>query len=755
MPGEPVRDGELSSGLIEYWRMISGHKRLLAAFAIIGALIGFAAGLPKKPVYRARTSLEVLALNDDFMHMKQASPISTTDYSYDTSESQTQVKILQSDALVKRVLLSMMPSSVTRSGENGEHVEKGPLWSSFASLSRADRSGQRERLLSDAAASRTVRVTPRTRILELTIDSTNAKLAADFANALASAYIEESQEARWKSSQKTSEWLANELNETRIKLERSEVALQEHARRSGLIFLETQANAETEKLQQMEQQRLVAAGDRAAKQSRYELAQKASPDTLPDVLQDGSLRQTAARINELKAQLANLQATYSLEYGKTKRIQAELQSLQQAFNTDRANILQRISNDYEEAARKERLLAIAYDGQVRQIVGQREKSIQYNILKREVDSYRQLYDEMLQQLKQSTVAAGIRTSNVRVLDPAEIPTVPIAPNFKVNTILGFIIALLAGSAYILITHHGNRTLQGPGELHFWTGLPELGAVPNVNPALPGRISGKVGAIVTGGGALTTTTTFSANCATLDSLGNVTWQKKSSAVAEAFRGILTSLLFAGDGIRLPKTIVITSSNRGDGKTIIAGNLGIALAEIGRKVLIIDGDLRYSRIHSLFGLDRRGLTDVIGLMEESGDVKQYIQQTRIPNLQVLCAGENNCSADLLYSSKLGEFVQKLAAVYDTILIDTPPMGELTDARVLARFTDGVIMIARTRQTTRDAAMTATSQLAADRIPVFGFIVNDWNAQKGSAARKKHLNNTVPAYGDKEKLSQPVVA
>jgi polysaccharide biosynthesis transport protein len=722
---------EFSSGLLEYFRMVRRRKGLLAIFAIAGALAGFLVGLPKQPVYRARTSLEVLELNEDFMNMKQANPISTTDYSYDTSESQTQVKILESDALVKRVIERMNPGAASKSKAKAYPIRPVPLWRKLFDFSDPGQMSKRDRLLNEAAASRAVRVTPRTRILELTIDSTNPKLAADFANTLANEFIEQSQETRWKSTQKTSEWLANELNETRLKLERSETALQQYARSSGLVFTDAQTNMESQKLQQIQQQLSGATADRITKQSRYELAQKAPAASLPDILNDPSLRQTAARINELNGQLANLEATYSPEYSKTKRIQAEVSSLTEVFKRDQADILRRIENDYREAARSERLLAASYDQQTREVVGQSEKSIQYNIRKREVDSNRQLYDTMLQQLKQSTVASAMRTSNVRVLDEADVPTAPIAPNFKINTVMGLIMALIAGSGYILVMQHGNRTLQGPGELHSWTGLPELGAIPNVSIAIPKRLTSGSRKGLIEAGVASTAAGFTANCATLDRGGHASWKRKPGSIAEAFRRILTALLLAGDGDRLPKVVVITSTDPADGKTTVVCNLGIASAEIGRRVLIIDGDLRHPCMHALFGLERKGFMDILREQKplDTPSVLAMVQRTRIARLDLLACGDGNGSADLLYSPHLGTLLEQLANRYDTILIDTPPMGYLTDARVLARLADGIILVARARQTTRDAVLGAARQLIADRLPVLGFILNDWNSKTPS--------------------------
>ena len=409
--------------------MLRRHRRAILAFTACGALAGFLAAIPKTPIYRARTSIEVLSLNENFMNMKQTSAVSTSDNSYETSEEETQVQVLQSDALLNRVYAKLDPN-----GTLTKHQIRTPAswWHKLLHLSEPAQLTARERLLDSAAQSLKVHATPRTRIIEITADSADPQLAMDFANTLTNEFIQQNIEARWESTQATSSWLGRELSDARTKLEHSEAALQNYARQSGLIFTDQDTNISNEKLQQIQQELSAATADRIAKQSRFELAQNATPDSLPDVLNDTGLRETEAKLNDLRRQVANLNATYNPEYGKSKRAAAELAVLESAFNRDRAAILDRIKNDYNESVRKEKLLAATYDTQARQVTGDGEKAIQYNILKREVDSNRQLYDTMLQQLKQSSIASAMRASNARMVDAATLPDKPFSPSFKIK-----------------------------------------------------------------------------------------------------------------------------------------------------------------------------------------------------------------------------------------------------------------------------------------------------------------------------------
>src|SRR6202162_3031985 len=439
------REDESESVVMEYLRILRRHRGAIVVFAFVGLALGVAATAVQTPVYRAITSLEVLNLNEDFMNLKQSNPVSNTDSSYDTSEVQTQVKILQNEELLDRVIAKLDPGYKASEQKVQAAV---PLtgWRAWLKISPLGNSTPHQALLNKAAKSLKVRATPRTRIIEVTLDSTDPQLASDFANALDNEFIEQNLEARWKTTQKMGDWLNRELGDTRGKLAAAEDALQTYARNSGLIFTGDDSSVATDKLQQIQQTLSAATADRISKQSRCELAQNAPPDALPEVLNDQGYRDTQAKLNDLNRQIAELSAIYNPDYSKLKQAQAQVVTLQASIDRNRTDIVARIKNEYTDALRREKLFAASYDSQTREVTGQGEKAIQYNILKREVESSRQLYDVMLQQLKQSSIATALRASNVRIVDPAKPPSVPASPSLPLDSALGTFLGLVAGVA---------------------------------------------------------------------------------------------------------------------------------------------------------------------------------------------------------------------------------------------------------------------------------------------------------------------
>jgi succinoglycan biosynthesis transport protein ExoP len=714
-----------SGGGIGYARVLLRHKGKLCLFCLAGIALGILVGIPFAPVYRVSAALEVLSLNQDFMNMKQTSPVVTDSESYETSEEETQVKLLQSDALLDRVINKFDPGLVYVR-HNPRLAESG--WRKPLHMSRRAVLTDRQILLTSLADSLKVRSTPRTRVIEATAKSTDPQLAVDFVNTLTNEFIERAIEARLRTTEKIGDWLGHELDDARSKLERSEAALQTYAGKSGLIFTSTsddeQTNIETEKLQQLQQQLTLVIADRVAKEARNELAKHSPADSLPDVLNDEGLRDAQASVADARRKVADLTAVFTPDFSRVKRANAELGALQNSLDEQRSAIVERIKNDYTEALRKETLLETTYDAQAREVVGQDEKAIHYNILKRDVDSNRQLYDTMLQQLKQSSIASALHASNVRVTDPATLPRTPIWPNYLILGPLGLLFGLFSGLCAIVVSERMDRSLRQPGEIQMWTNLPELGTIPSASSD-PGK---RVRIKVRSGASGSLRHEVHTGDKKIDrSVELITWLRKPSMLAEAFRATLTSILFVGENGSRPRVVALTSANASDGKTTVTTNLAIAMAEVRGNVLVIDADLRRPRLHELFEVKNElGLADLLREPTLSaGVISKAIQQTRVPGLAVLTSGApTHNAANLLHSSNLGNLLDHLKEHYDMVLIDTPPMLQIADARLIGRHANAVILVARAQQTTRDAIIAAYQRLAEDRIRVLGTVLNDWD-------------------------------
>lgn len=718
--GQYEPSGDDSIGILEYVRIIRRHRGLVLLFGFLGLISAILYTMPQTPLYRARAVIEVQNMNNDFLNTRQVNPVSEDGNSNAMSDVQTQMKIIQSDSLIDRVIQKLKSEGKLPPLKSTSRFAALRKLLNLPEAKNPDPDFTREQM---ALRSIMVHQLGQTRILEVLYTSPDPKFAADFANTLTSEYVDSNMEARWQMSQKTEEWLNRQLDDMKIKLEHSEASLQEYAQRSGLLYTTPASGSATEKtnvsedkLRQLQESLSRAEADRAAAESRYDVAKTAPPESVGDVLNDASLRALQDKLTDLKRQEAQALTTYTHKDPKVITIEAQIVPLQTEFEAERSAVIEHIRNDYDSAVRREKLIRDDYNSQSAVVTDQAGKSIQYNILKREVDSNRQLYESTLQQVKEASVASAIRASNIRIVDQAKPPRSPFAPNIVANSVIGLVGGTVLGVVFILIRSRADRTLRQPGDVTFWTHAPELGVIPTAKTQgvrrLPIKADGSLGLPLPKGSQ--------------EPVELITWDKKPSLVAEAFRAVLTSILFVGENGSRPKMLVITSCGPGDGKTTVVSNLGIAMAEIRRRVLIIDADMRRPRMHQLFSLSNdAGLSTLLRDTGSAENPLDFIQETRIPGLYILPSGPATASAaNLLYSQRLPELLARLRNEFDMVLVDTPPSLQLTDARVLARMTDGVVFVARVGQTTVDATVALHKRFWEDHTRILGTVLNDWN-------------------------------
>lgn len=706
-------------GLLEYWQMIRRHRGAVILAAFVGGLLGFLVTVPSPRIYQAKTTLEVRGLNEEFLNMRNVNPVSESSPYFDT-DIQTQVKILQSRTLVDGVAKKLEnrphPQDLVSSDRLG-------MWRQALGISPPDAAVLWRQAVMTAAGSLRVRSFGTNRIVEVSCDSTHPLLAAEFCNTLVQDYIDQSLEARWKSTEYTGQWLSQQLHDLKVKLEQQEEELQTYARATGLVMTGDGNDARETQLNDLQRELSAARGDRIGKQSKYEMASSSPPEALPDVLDDTSLRESYRSLADLEARLANLRTTFTSNHPEVKRVEAQVASMEKSLARVRANILRRIRNEYAAAQRRENLLETAYQAQARLVSSKAEETAKYTLLRREVEATRTLYDTLQQRLKEASIAAALRASNIRVVDAAEAPAGPYKPNVARFSFLGLLFGLFGGVAFAVFRERADRTLQDPGDITYYLGLNELGVLPPAE-ALEVRRPTRVGAPA----ALAPRHSSSNGQALEHRVELTSWQQKSSLLAESIRTTLTSILFSQrDGAR-PRVIVLTSAGPHEGKTTVVTNLAIALAEINQRVLVIDADMRRPRLHTILHVENEvGLSNLL-LEKRPLDAATLVSAgvpTAVPGLYLLPSG--NCrshASTLLHAERLPEVVRLARECFDAVIIDTPPMINIADARVIARHADGLVLVVRSGVTTRDAALLAKTRFVDDGVPIVGTILNFWN-------------------------------
>jgi capsular exopolysaccharide synthesis family protein len=709
IPADTI-DENPSFSLLDYWDAIRRYKFVVLAFVLVGAIGALLLSFLQTPMFRAHTSLEVEDLNENFQNLKDADPTAAQAPAAE-SYFQTQVKILQSREMIDLVIdkLNLMQRMAPH-----KH-----FWSAWIHRnSGPDPALQRQQVVDAVQKSLTVQAWGEARTAEIFYDSADPRLASDVANTLVQTFIDESREIRWNSTQNTAEWLTAHLRELSKNLESSENRLQEFARSTGIILSSerqdvAEHNVSEDRLKQIQEELSRAQADRTQKQAEYETIKSTPIESLSPTLNNPALQNYLVKMADLKSQLANLSATYTPEHYKVRQVQAQIADLQKAIDTERAGILRHTRDDYQAAQKREDMLAAAYSQQAKSVSDMAGKTIQYENLQHEVSTNRELYDALLLRIKQAGLAAAMRSSNVVVVDKAQPPVLPYRPNFPMNTALGLLTGLFVGVGFVLVRDRFNRNIEAPGISQAYLRLPELGVIPAAKLAshrfawfppstkVPLRLKAR---------------------------GQNGTSQEHATLAEAYRATLTSILLPTVNGEGPRVLVLTSPDPGAGKTTVTSNLGMATAEIGRRVLLVDADLRRPRLHRLFEIPNSfGLTDILRITTplEEIPVSQLVRQTKIPGLCLVPSGPTTDGlSSLLYSPRLTEFLQRVAKEFDLVLIDAPPMLHFADARVLGRHSDGVILVLRSGQTKRDAAMLARQRFDEDGTCVLGTILNSWD-------------------------------
>jgi capsular exopolysaccharide synthesis family protein len=742
---------------ISYWQIVQGHKLVMLGFLLLGSLAGMVYVVLKTPIYRAITTVELVGFNQSFMGMNQVDPQAGTDGTTSSASNiQTQTRILTSGSMVSRVVermnLEMTPVTstpvtfFTTIRNRIPYLQNEPLVQSREALSQA-------------AGSVKARGVGISRLIEISCESTSPEVAANFVNTLAEEHISQTLASRSNVTQRTSQWMDSQLEEAKSRLQEAGEELRTFVQKSGVDFFPEQSTLADSKLRTLQTDLASVQADRIAKQSRWELARNAPADSLPDIISDPTLSALKQRLADLRREMAQDLVTLTPNNPKVVEIQVQINETEKTLDGEKQGLLKRLQNDYEESQRREKLLSGAYSQQTRTVSSQSDKASQYATLKRAVDMAQQLYSALLQQSTQAALIALAPNSNIRVVDPALPASTPTSPDPLADIPLSAIAGGVLGYALLYLLEVNRRRkftllFDTPGYTQTVLGVPELGVIPSAEPGGPkGRLGGWVPARVWPRRADVTTLSVTDGNGDSSTSAVAAWRgDKSSILAESFRQTLVSILRSRPRDHNP-LYVITSAGPSEGKTTMSVNLGVAMAEAGLRVLIIDADLRRSHVHVHFGAkDHKGLSDLL-LSSDPIDtlvMDDYVQPTGIEKLYVITSGlaEVETPALLFFSRRVQQLVPQWQAHFDCVILDTAPALPFPDARLWGKFSDGVVLVIRAGITTREGASSTCQLFLDDGIPVLGSILNDWTARDGGGRGHYYYGYGSYGYGKKAK-------
>jgi polysaccharide biosynthesis transport protein len=699
-PDLPSQD----SGIGEYMRVLIKRKWIvLSCLLTIFAVVAIAS-LKMTPVYEASGSI---AINkpDSTLNFKDAATFSL-DY-FDPTEMETEVKILQSDLLALQVIKEL---NLDRIGNpalpSALDLAPDPL--------QADPS-RTSALLGGFRGSLKVALSPNSRIIEIHYRSADKQMAENVVNTLMLTYVENNFKARFESTMQASDWLSKQLVDLQMKVETSQEKLVHYQKEHEILGIDEKQNITTAKLDELNKQLTSAESERMDKEAFYHLVESGDPDAIASSVggatesgtnQTGSvlLDTLRARDADLRIQVAELNTQFGPSYPKLTQLNNQLKEVDTQIQLEMRKIASKVRGQYTAALQRENMLRDALEKQKQEANKLNESAIEYNLLKRDSESYRQLYEGLLEKMKEASVSAGLKSNNFRIIDNARLPASPVEPNIPRNLGFAFVLGLTSGVGLAFLLEGLDNTVRTTEQAQMISGYPPLGMIPLGSKG--GREGSNAKRLVLA----------SSN----EAVELVTQVRPQSQMAESYRALRTSLLLSNLGAP-PKVIMITSALPQEGKSTTSINCAVVLAQKGVRVLLIDADLRRPSIHKTLGMGpRSGLSNVL---TGSTTLQQAITRTPIlPNLHVLPAGTPPPNpAELLASTNMRDMLAELRDQYDHIVLDTPPTLSVTDAVVLSPRADAIVLVIRSGKTTKQALRRSRDILMQVNAKVSGILLN----------------------------------
>jgi capsular exopolysaccharide synthesis family protein len=694
--GEPARE-ELD--LLSYWRMLLNRRWTILAVLLASLALGGLLIFLTTPEYKAATSIQIereAAKIIDVQGVEAAeSPAGDREF------YETQYELLKSRSLAERVARSLNLADNTEflTAQAGA----GPIDNLRSRLGDAPQPPRdpvaRERAaVAQLMAGLDVEPVRNSRLVQVGFTAADPELSARVANAVADAFIESTLRRRFDASAYAREFLEKRLAEVKQRLEQSERQLVSYAQSQGIVNVPSGEGAgggrsiDSSSLVSLNDSLSAAKAERIRAEAQWRQAQAAGALTLPAVLQSSSInvmRETRAR---LTAEYQQKLSTFQPAYPDMVQLRAQIDELDRQIAAEVSNVKTSVRNNYEAARRQEAALEAQVAGLKSGVLNLQGRSIQYTILQREVDTNRELYDGLLQRYKQIGVAGGVGTNNISIVDRAEVPGSPAKPNKPLILAIAAVIGLLAGLLLAFVLEHLDETITTPDDIEQKLGLALVGAIP---------------ALARG-----------------QTVGHALRDQRSP-FSEAYYSAGTALSFARDD-GLPKTMLVTSTRQGEGKSTTAQTLAINFAQLGRRVLLIDADLRNPTLHKMLRIDNNmGLSNVLRDGKKLSDVVTRIGPTSL--FVAACGPLPSNPAALLGGERLRAAIQEATEEYDLILIDGPPVLGLADANLLGAVVEGVLLVVEAGSTKLGAARAALKRLQFGRAEVLGALLTKYNAKK----------------------------
>lgn len=704
----PARPDDDEINLLEYWQIL--RERQWLVLGVLGAvvLLTLVFTLLATPIYRAGTTLQI---ERDTMKVTSFEGITPVESPQDRDFYQTQYELLQSRSLATRVIQDLKLIDHVEYAKSIKAVDE--RLSAKTGVDAAPATAQKAReqaVVEPVLKALTIEPVRNSRLVKVNFDSPDPQLAARVANAYAEAFIAANLERRFEASSYATKYLEERLAQLKARLEDSERELVLFSEREQIVSVgEGSPSLSAQNLSQLNAALATVQDQRIKAEAKWKQASTVNGLGLPEVVQNLLVQKLREQRAVLASEYQEKLGTYKPDYPDMVRLRGQIAELDSQVATEIANIRGAIQANYDSARGQEALLREQIATLTGDVLDLQGRSIQFNILKRETDTNRQIYDALLQRYKEIGVAGGVGANNISVIDRAIVPEKRHSPRLALNLAVGLLLGSFLGVLVAFLLHHLDRTVKTPDALRELIGRPVLGVIPLL--------------------AEGTTPAQAAN-------------DLRSPFAEAYRSLRTALQFSTPH-GLPHSLLVTSANAAEGKSTTALELARNIAQLGKRVVLIDADLRNPSVHRLLGLaNGTGLSNVLAGAAEASAALQSLGDIK---LSVMTSGPLPPSPpELLAGDRLSALMHTLRQDFDVIVLDGPPVLGLADAPLLAHRVEATLLVAAAEQTRGDALQIALQRLLSVRAHVLGSLLTSFDLQR----KGEGYGYTYYSYGESDR-------
>ena len=679
-----------SSILMRYWRIAVRQRIWILGSIAIALILGVIITLLMTPMYRATTRIEIQRESKNIVRIQGVEPESNAG---DVEFYQTQYGLLRGRSLAEAVARKLRLGDSSGFFETfGQSDYVAEQFANGKPIKNDKKSRDDHNLLASKILLGHLKVEPQrlSRLVDLQFTSPDPDLSARVADAWASSFVETTLERRFDATSYAREFLERRLAQIRARLEASERMLVAYASQQRIVNLPSNVASATgsgadrpllvDNLAQLNGELATAVADRVKAESRLETAGKSTTEAL----QNSTINTLRTSLAQAESEYARLLTQFDPQFPQAVASAAQIERLRRALSQEEARVGGSTVTTYQEAVRREQDLRKRVNQMQTGLLDLRRRSIQYNIYQRDVDTNRGLYDSLLQRYKEVGVAGGVGVNNISVIDPAEVPSAPSSPILLLNLAIALVLGTMIGGGIALALEQLDETISDPNDIPILLQLPLLGTVPKllrVNPVEAVR-------------------------------------DRKSALVESYLSIQTNLEFATDH-GAPYVLAITSSRPAEGKSTTAFTLATLFARAGRKVVLIDGDMRSPSMNAMLSLSNdAGLSNYLA---GNADAERLLQSTDTVGLSVMTAGpQPPNAAELLAGPRFGKLLAELRETFDHVIIDAPPVMGLADAPIITGQAESVIFTVEASGTRIALMKSALLRLEAAHAPVIGAVL-----------------------------------